>query len=192
MKRLLPVLSLVFVLGIQTTLISVVSANGNLWETLKSGNHIALIRHALAPGFSDPDDFSVKDCSTQRNLNNVGRNQARIIGNQFRAVGIHTALVYSSQWCRCLETASLLELGPVNELISLNSFFKNANRRNLQTDVTKSWITRAPLTIPTVLITHQVNITALTGYMPSSGEIVFVKRSPDGRLSTVGAIQTPK
>ncbi len=148
------------------------------------------MRHAHAPGFSDPANFDVDICSTQRNLNNNGRSQARSIGNQFRENNINNPLVYSSQWCRCIETAQLLEFGLVEELMILNSFFKNLERKQSQTNSTLEWILKAPLAKPTVLVTHQVNINALTGFSPSSGELVFVRRGPKGKLSIVGTLKT--
>ena len=162
----------------------------NLWSTLKSDNHFVLIRHALAPGYSDPDHFQVDNCTTQRNLNEEGRYQSKKIGDLFRSNGISKAAVYSSQWCRCLDTARLLNLGKVSELNSLNSFFEHFEREESQTIEIKRWIKTVPLGIPTVLVSHQVNIDALTGYSPSSGEIIFVRRSFDGSLSVTGSIPT--
>ena len=81
------------------------------------------MRHATAPGTGDPAEFQLDDCATQRNLSAVGREQARATGARLRAAGITSAEVYSSQWCRCLETARLLGLGEVLELPALNSFF---------------------------------------------------------------------
>ena len=160
------------------------------WSALKSGNHFVLIRHALAPGYSDPDYFDVEDCKTQRNLDEEGRRQSKNIGDLFRSNGIKRALVYSSQWCRCLDTARLLDLGDVSELSTLNSFFEHFEKETFQTKELKRWIETASLSTPTVLVSHQVNISALTGYSPASGEIVFVERSPDGSLSIIGSIQT--
>ena len=161
-----------------------------LWSQLKSDDHLVLIRHALAPGYSDPNNFDVKDCKTQRNLNDKGRYQSKRIGDFFRSNGISNATVYSSQWCRCLVTARLLDLGEVSELPSLNSFFEYFEREKLQTEKMMRWIQNAPLNTPTVLVSHQVNITALTGYSPASGEIVFLRRSNDGSISVIGSIQT--
>ena len=162
----------------------------NLWNGLKAGNHFILIRHALAPGYGDPDHFQVNDCATQRNLNAEGRYQSKKIGDLFRSNGISKAAVYSSQWCRCLDTARLLNLGKVSELTSLNSFFEHFEREKHQTIEIKRWIKTVPLSIPTILVSHQVNIDALTGYSPSSGEIIFVRRSVDGSLSVIGSIPT--
>ena len=162
----------------------------NLWNALKSGNHLVLIRHALAPGYGDPENFDVKDCKTQRNLNDDGRYQSKKIGDLFRSNGISRAVVYSSQWCRSLDTARLLDLGEVLEFSALNSFFESFEREPIQTKEMKGWIKTAPLGTPTVLISHQVNISALTGYSPASGEIIFVERKADGSLSVIGSIQT--
>ena len=163
-----------------------------LWDALKSGNHLVLMRHALAPGYGDPTNFDVKDCRPQRNLNEVGRQQSIDIGHLFRSNGIDKAIVLSSQWCRCLATANLLNLGNVSELPFLNSFFENFYREQFQTDETIQWIRNAPLRIPTILVSHQVNIAALTGYSAASGEMVFVRRSTDGRFKVIGSIQTDK
>lgn len=170
--------------------VSPAMASADPWAALRSGDHLVLMRHAIAPGVGDPAGFDVEDCSTQRNLNEEGRAQARAIGALFRSNGVRAALVYSSQWCRCLETARLLELGAVRELPALNSFFDGRDRARAQTDATRAWIEKAPLTAPTVLVTHQVNITALTGYTPQPGEIVFVKRAPGGALSVAGTVRT--
>jgi len=160
-----------------------------VWNALKSGNHFALLRHAIAPGTGDPPYFELGKCSTQRNLSREGRNQAVAIGKQFRANGIDKVLVFSSQWCRCLETADLLDLGPVQELPALNSFFQEYEREELQTRMLKEWLVKQDLTEPILLVTHQVNITALTKVYPSSGEIVIVRQSKPGEFIAVGRIQ---
>ena len=174
----------------QETDISKEIPQDNLWSALKSGNHLILLRHALAPGFSDPQNFDVNDCKTQRNLNDKGRGQSRDIGALFRSNAIRNALVYSSQWCRCIETAQLLGIGEVAKLPALNSFFEHLDRKTLQTASVTEWIEKAPLKVPTVMVTHQVNITALTGYSPASGEMVFVRQEPNGKSSVVGTIRT--
>jgi hypothetical protein len=90
---------------------------------------VLLIRHAEAPGTGDPEDFRLGECSTQRNLSKAGSDQARAVGDWLRDRGVERARVYSSQWCRCLETAELLDLGPVAELPGLNSFFDRPQDR---------------------------------------------------------------
>ena len=161
-----------------------------LWSKLKSGDHFVLIRHALAPGYSDPSNFDVEDCKTQRNLSDEGRQQAKNIGRLFRSNKINTAILLSSQWCRCLETSRLFNLGKVAELAALNSFFENPDREPIQTKALLEWVRSASLKKPTVLVSHQVNIAALTEVSPESGEIIFVHRLVDGSLSVIGSIQT--
>ena len=161
-----------------------------LWNALKSGGHFALLRHAIAPGTGDPPEFQLRQCSTQRNLSDAGRDQARQIGDRFRRNGIDRARVFSSQWCRCLETARLLRLGPFEELAALNSFFQNYARRDPQTQAALVWLGVQDLAQPLVLVTHQVNISALTGTFAGSGELVIVRRSPAGTLKVIGTIET--
>ena len=155
------------------------SQEARLWSALKSGGHVVLMRHALAPGMGDPSEFALGDCSTQRNLSDEGRKQAARIGARFRANGLAAAQVLSSQWCRCLETAELLGLGPVEEMPVLNSFFQRPDRRNRQTEALKAWLDSQDLDDPLVLVTHQVNISALTGEFASSGEMLFVTLEND-------------
>lgn len=91
------------------------AANDALWSALREGRAFAMIRHALATGYGDPDDFKLGDCATQRNLSQKGRDQAKRIGELFRRNGVVTADVYTSQWCRCRETAELIKLGVVRD-----------------------------------------------------------------------------
>lgn len=163
---------------------------GALWDALRSGGHVALLRHAIAPGTGDPPEFTLGHCSTQRNLSDEGRDQAARIGARFRANGIRTARVFSSQWCRCLETARLLQLGPVIELPALNSFFRRYELREPQTRALQDWLAAQDLGEPVVLVTHQVNITAVTNVYPSSGELVIIRRTETGEISLVGTIET--
>lgn len=159
-----------------------------LWAALKRGEAFAMMRHALAPGFGDPDHFRLDDCATQRNLSDEGRAQARALGDRFRAQGIATARVMSSAWCRCRETAELLGLGRVETLSQLNSFFQEHERRKPQTEILRAWLASTPLTPPLVLVTHQVNISALAGQGTQSAEVVVIARKPDGSLDVLGSL----
>jgi phosphohistidine phosphatase SixA len=164
--------------------------NGILWEALRSGGHVALLRHAVAPGTGDPPEFTLGDCASQRNLSDEGREQAQRIGARFRANGIERAAVFSSQWCRCQETASLLDLGPVTEFPLLNSFFQDYERREPQTQQLRQWIAERDTSEPLVLVTHYVNIAALTRVRPGSGELVVVRLNEAGEISVLGSIRT--
>lgn len=187
-QRVWPPLLLLVIFPVLIAMGGSEKSEADLWKNLREGSHFALLRHAIAPGTGDPAWFELGKCPTQRNLSDEGREQAREIGRRFRANGIHKARVFSSQWCRCIETAKLLDLGPVHELPVLNSFFRAFQRRESQTQALKNWLAEQNLENPLVLVTHQVNITALTGIYPRSGELVIVHRSPKGQLSVSGTI----
>jgi phosphohistidine phosphatase SixA len=167
------------------------AVEADLWQALRSGEAAVLMRHALAPGTGDPSNFDLDDCTTQRNLSDTGREQARMIGELFRANGISAAAVYSSRWCRCMDTAELLALGDVTPFDGINSFFRNRAEEPNRTAATLALLRErtVPGEPPPVLVTHQVNITALTGVFPGSGSLLFVR--PDGdALSVLGRIDT--
>jgi broad specificity phosphatase PhoE len=137
------------------------------------GADVLFLRHALAPGTGDPAGFRLEDCSTQRNLSDEGREQARALGNAIRASNLPVAQVLTSQWCRARDTATLLNLGdPVDEP-GLNSFFGNSDARAPTLDT----LTKTLATLPdgiTVMVTHQVVITAITGQtVPSGGAVLY-------------------
>lgn len=188
--RLIAALAFALLIGSSPASSGADTSRSALWDEIRGGGHILLIRHALAPGTGDPENLTIGDCTTQRNLNDVGRDQARAIGDLFRVNGIASAEVYSSQWCRCLETAENMNLGTVTEQPFLNSFFQRYETRESQTQAALSWIADADLSAPTVFVTHQVNITALTGVYPASGEIVVIKRGHADALEVVGRIPT--
>lgn len=176
-----------------TFLVSAVSGSSaadqaSLWRALASKGHFAVLRHAIAPGTGDPQEFTIGDCRTQRNLSDAGRRQARSLGQRFRENGIHSARVYSSQWCRSKETAALLGLGPVTEMPVLNSFFQRPERGPRQIQELHAWLADQELSGPLVLVTHQVNITALTGLYTAPGELVVMRRLQGGKIVVVGSI----
>ncbi len=153
---------------------------------------VVAIRHALAPGVGDPPGFVLGDCTTQRNLDARGRAQARAIGDGLRAAGLGAAVVHSSRWCRCLGTARLLRLGPVEPLPALDSFFAEPALREARTRELRAFLAEAgPAGPPLVLVTHQVNISALAGRGTRSGEGVVLRRLPDGGLEEITALPPP-
>ncbi len=109
------------------------SMTNDEWSVLRGTGKVVLMRHAIAPGTGDPNEFRLDDCSTQRNLSAEGREQARQAGEQFRKRKIPIKQVLSSQWCRCLETAKLLNLGEVKPEPALNSFFRDYSTEDIQT-----------------------------------------------------------
>jgi len=165
------------------------SGDDHLVQRMLAGGEVLLIRHAAAPGTGDPEGFRLGDCATQRNLSDTGRKQARAIGDWLRDQGIERARVYSSQWCRCLETAERLDLGPVVELSGLNSFYERPQDREPNLAAIRDFLTALP---PRggllILVTHQVTISALTGEFTASGHGVLATLGKGGALRTVGRI----
>lgn len=148
---------------------------------------VLLMRHATAPGTGDPATMRLGDCSTQRNLSDAGRAEARAIGDRFRATGIGFDRILTSEWCRTTETARLLGLGPVTPFPPANSFFSNRAAADRQTAAVLAYLASLPAGDRVLIVTHQVNITALTGIVPRSGEIVITRRAGKG-LEVLGRL----
>lgn len=148
------------------------------------------MRHALAPGTGDPPEFRLDDCTTRRNLSDTGRAQARATGEAIRAaVSPPPDAVLTSRWCRCRETAELLGLGAPEPTPPLDSFLGRRHLRDDQTEALRALLAeRLSRGERLVLVTHQVNVTALTGIVPRSGEAVAVRLAADGSLAVLGTV----
>ncbi len=159
-----------------------------LAELAKPGR-LLMLRHALAPGNGDPTGFTLGDCATQRNLDDAGRGQARRMGDRLRRAGVARATVYSSQWCRCLETARLLDVGPVAELPALNSFYNRAEVREARIAALRAFVARLPLNGPPVIFaTHQFTIGEFTGGGTGSGGGMVFELNGTGAPRPIGAV----
>lgn len=157
------------------------------WAALRQPGAVALIRHARAPGTGDPPGFRLGDCVTQRNLSGEGREQARRLGEAVRARGVRVDRVLTSEWCRARDTATLA-FGTAEPFPALNSFFADRTDEPAQSDRVRRSIAAADAAAGAlVMVTHQVNITALTGVVPREGEIVVV-RNVDGKVAVQGRI----
>lgn len=168
------------------------SSKAKIWSVLQQGRgYVVIMRHALAPGIGDPVDFRLNDCSTQRNLSKAGRQQAMRTGKAFKTKNIQVSRVLSSQWCRCLETAKLMNLGAVEPFPPLNSFFNNYKTQSQQTAQLRQFIVNNRNTPGVVvMITHEVNITALTSDIyPQSGESVVLRANDNNKIEVVGQIK---
>ena len=158
-------------------------AVASLVNDLQDSQHVLLMRHADAPGYGDPAEYVISQCSSQRNLGDYGKRQAKAIGVWLTNQGIQKADVFSSPWCRCLDTANLLNKGPIKIEPSLGSFFDNMNLEKRQTKELEGFIkselakqSKAPL----ILVTHHVNIQAYTGKVIGVGDMVLVRVNKNG------------
>ncbi len=163
-----------------------------LWAELRQGKgYVILFRHALAPGTGDPANFRLEDCATQRNLSAEGRTQALRIGEVLRQQQVPVSRVLSSQWCRCLETARLMDLAPVEPFPALNSFFQERSRENSQTEQLRQFIldNRENAGV-IVIVTHQVNITAISEIVPQSGAAVVMRATSPEQVERIGQLDS--
>ena len=167
-----------------------------IWDQIKGTNpkgYVLLMRHALAPGIGDPENFNVNDCSTQRNLNDEGRTDAREIGSWLKRRDVKIFRVESSRWCRAKETAELLDIGKVRPNKNFDSLFRDPDpAKSPQTAAIKKRIfnhrnTRGLL----VLVGHSVNIQTLTGTFLESGEGVLVRATSQGEFKILGYSPAP-
>lgn len=149
-------------------------------EAARAPGAVLLMRHATAPGTGDPADMRLGDCSTQRNLSDAGREEARAIGARLQDAGIDFGQILASQWCRTTETATLMGLGPVTPFPPANSFFSNRANADRQTAEVLAHLAGIPPDQRVLIVTHQVNITALTGIVPRSGEIIVTQQNGAG------------
>ena len=180
-------------LGVVMTGSFQVSAS-ELSEALKKSDAVLLMRHALAPGIGDPAGYKLQDCKTQRNLDATGRAQAQKTGQWLKAQGVGNALVFSSAWCRCKETAENLAFGTPALEASLNSFFDDMRQgsqsnANLQKFIANQLKAKGDKAL--VLVTHQVNITQFTGETVGSGDMVLAKVNAAGKMISFKTYPSP-
>jgi broad specificity phosphatase PhoE len=158
------------------------------WAALEAGGHVLIVRHAqTVPGVGDPPGFRIDDCATQRNLSDAGRAQARVMGERLAAARVRIDEVLSSSWCRCVDTARLA-FGRATPFTALDSFFGNRAAEPQQTAALRERVRMwtGPGTL--ALVTHQVNITALTGEVPAPGEALVLKPDTASGAVLVGRI----
>ncbi len=175
MKNKIISLILIFVLSLSFKL----QAKENNWKPAQDGNKIIMIRHALAPGRGDPEGFKIDDCSTQRNLDEIGISQSKNIGKLFKEKKIKIDQVLSSQWCRCKDTARYA-FKKYKEFSALNSTFSPPyDQREKQQikelkNFVQNWNGKGGNLI---LVTHYVVILAMTGQASSSGELLITDKN---------------
>ena len=171
-------LKFILILFISLTTLVKADSKKNIIENLKVGGKLIFIRHAYAPGGGDPENFNINDCSTQRNLSESGRIQSRKIGNFFTENKIKIEKVYSSEWCRCKETASLA-FENFNTKSFLNSFFssKFAQNKNSQMKDFQKFLLDWDEKTNLIFVTHYVVISEILDYPSSSGEIVISNKN---------------
>ena len=166
---------------------SVASAADSIWDALRVPGTVVVVRHSYAPGGFDPPDARLDDCSTQRNLDENGRAQARRIGDAFRQHGIAVGTVLSSPRCRCLDTGRLA-FGQVQSWDALQGALNDAERRRRQVAEIEKAIAAHHSGPPLVLVTHGSVVSDLTGLNVRMGTFVVLQRAADGRHTVAGQL----
>ena len=164
---------LILILGL-FTFKNNVYASDKILDSLNEGKKIIFIRHALAPGNGDPDNFNINDCTTQRNLNKNGIIQSKKIGLFFEKNKIKIDKVLSSEWCRCKDTAKIA-FKNFETFNALNSFYdeKFASNEDIQIKNLKKYIKSWESDKNLILVTHFVVISSILNIGTSSGEMII-------------------
>ena len=170
-------------------------AQADLLGDLTDGQHVLMIRHADAPGVGDPAGYKLDQCATQRNLGEYGRKQSVAIGQWLADRKVQSAKVFSSAWCRCIDTATLMNKGPVMIEAALGSFFDDMRQRDTQNRALQSLIAanlKAFPKQPLIYVTHHVNIEAFTGQAIGVGDIVVARVTQEGRYVSHQTFSSPR
>lgn len=170
----------------------IANAEGDIWSQLRQADthYYVLMRHAIAPGTGDPSNFQLSDCSTQRNLSQEGIAQAQRTGDAFRENMVTVQRVLSSEWCRCLDTGTAMDVGPVEPFPPLNSFFSDRSTEPAQTAAVREFmVNNRDEPGVTVLITHFVNVGAIAGSGVASGEIVVMQVNEQNEPEIIETIE---
>jgi phosphohistidine phosphatase SixA len=167
----------------------------DLSKKLQSSEYVWLMRHTLAPGVGDPANYSLEDCKTQRNLNSEGKSQAVFVGEWLKKQGVKNAEVHSSVWCRCKDTAALLNFGEYKVEPALASFFDDmskAKESNLKLQRFVAGKIKSKGDKALIMVTHHVNILEFMGENIASGDMVLAKVNPKGELISYKLIPRPE
>jgi broad specificity phosphatase PhoE len=165
-------------------------ADEALWQALQQGGHVLIIRHALTtPGFGDPPGIKLEECSTQRNLSDEGRAQARRMGERLRERKVPIGEVLSSPWCRCVETARLA-FGRAKTWAALSNLHARQENTEKQVRAMQPRIAGYHGKANLVLVSHGSTALALTGEHPAMGEMLVLKPLPPG-FRVAGRLSLP-
>ena len=159
----------------------------SVWQALRIPDAVVVLRHSFAPGGFDPPDARLDDCSTQRNLDESGRAQAKRIGDAFRQHGVAVGAVLSSPRCRCLDTARLA-FGQAQAWDVLQGALNDVERRQRQLAEIKDKVAAHRGDLPLVLVTHGLVVSGLTGLSIRMGEFVVLQRAVDGSHAVAGRL----
>src|SRR5574340_1151775 len=162
--------------------------DAQVWAALKEGGKVVLLRHThvviregigrLAPG----------NCAAEVNLSPRGIEQARRLGEAFRAHGIAVGEVLTSPYCRCLDTGRLAfgSATPVQYLMPPGAVSEKQAAANDEQVLRQILDHRGPTNL--VMITHDLNIANQVLEPVAMGEF-FVLQPNGADFIIVGKIE---
>ncbi len=196
-RRLLAALAAVSLLSWGVAQPLAASGERELVRALGDGGYVIYFRHAPTD-WSQHDavraagDWTSCDPGRMRQLSEAGRETAREIGRAMRRLGIPVASVHSSPYCRCVETAELLGLGPVRttrDLINARAAEYVGGRDALRATARDRLGTPPPAGANTVLVAHGNVFLLAAGERPPEGGAAIVRPLGDGRFDVLGTVR---
>ena len=188
-RLLLLMLAATIVSGAQVTCAAAQQSAKAAFEDLKQGGYVVIIRHGRtneSPATpKDDSPLDLANCAGQLMLNDVGKEQARAIGEAFKKAAIPVGKVLASGYCRAIEMARLaFDRTETSDALLLEAFVPAPG-----TPAPPPWPQRVEMmkqmiaTVPeagtnTILVTHFPNVKAALGVQINFGDAAIVK--PDG------------
>ncbi len=167
-------LKLIFILYLFALIFFPLITLSDINQAIKKSNYnVIFLRHAIAPGYGDPDNFRLEECETQRNLDSKGIEQAKLIGDYLKINNIQFSEILSSEWCRCIDTAYNMNIGKWKKFEGLNSFFQKFSSKSKVLNKLDTKLKGIKSDDLVLMITHQVVIYNITGISPPSGGFVL-------------------
>jgi phosphohistidine phosphatase SixA len=164
------------------------SAEADALHALREGGCYLLVRHMRTePGVGDPPDFDVSDRSTQRNLSEQGRHDARRAGEWLREQGVELSAARSSPWYRCRDSADLMVGSHEIDDRLASNFRAPRDAARARTEALRKLLAEPVAQGNVLLMTHQVNILDAVDVNLAMGQGVVVRPTEAG-WGVVGTI----
>jgi phosphohistidine phosphatase SixA len=168
-----------------------VNASEDLWNALKQGGKVVLMRHAPVERGPESGNPLLRDpsCKHERNLSSQGRRNAEIVGGRFRQHEIPVSKVLHSPFCRTTDTANIaFDRTSPAEYLSLLEVLEPAQaaQQTAQLNqVIESYKAKGNL----VLVTHEPNISAVSFELMKHLDILVIDPKGDGEYTELGVIR---
>ena len=164
-----------------------------LVKELQKGGHVIYFRHGTTSeqGEKDVAGADLDDCSRQRPLSDAGQAQSRAIGAAVKALGIPVGDVYSSPYCRCLDTArNIFGKATKSNFLHFAIHLRSSDRTSITTQLLDLLSTVPRPGTNTALVSHTANLQEAVGIWPKPEGVAHIfKPRGDGTFAYVGVMQ---